>query len=90
MIAEKAFVCFCYQHVLFSFYLFFLKLVDKVDMDETSNEFEIWPDQIICLKSYLPLIADLKKPIIDFIINITHISFDRIVLKLADKVDIKS
>ena len=34
---------------MFSFDLFFLKLADKTDIDETSNKFENWPNQIISL-----------------------------------------
>ena len=34
MIAEKASVCFCHQHKSFNFNQIFLKLADKVDMNQ--------------------------------------------------------
>ena len=38
-------------------------------MDEISDEFETWPDQIICL-SNIPLIVE--KPVFDLIISMTY------------------
>ena len=62
----------------------FLKLKDKVDMDEVSKEFENWPDQIINLR--VTPSSYLKKPLFDFDIYVTS-CFDQLFLKLADKVD---
>ena len=48
----------------------FLKVADKMDMDEILDKFENWPDQIINLSitsSWL-----LKKPLFGFVISITH------------------
>ena len=47
LIAEKGFVLLCHQYNSFSFDKLFLKLADKEDMVEISDEFENWPDQII-------------------------------------------
>ena len=55
LIVENASVCLCHQCNSFSFDWLFLKLADKVDMDEILNKFDNWPDQIInfryCWKS---------------------------------------
>ena len=40
LIAEKASVWLCHHHNLFSFDWIFLKLANKVDMDENSHKFE--------------------------------------------------
>ena len=61
----------------------FLKLADKVDMDEISNKFENWPDRIVNLRVTSPWL--LKKPLFDFVFSMSF-SFDRMFLKLADKV----
>ena len=61
----------------------FLELAGKMDMDEISNKFENWPDQIIILTVNSPWL--LKKPLFDFA---NSFSFDQIFLKLADKVGI--
>ena len=58
MIAKKAPVRLCYQHNSFRFDWFFQKLADKVEMDEVSDEFETWPDQIISYRVTSPLIAE--------------------------------
>ena len=55
-------------------------------MDGLSDKVETWPDRIICL-SYFPLILK-KKTIFDFKCQYNSFSFNRIILKLADKVDI--
>ena len=55
----------------FSFDQMFLELADKVDMDEISNKFEKWPDQIINLRVMTRLL--LKKPLFDFVISVTHL-----------------
>ena len=44
LIPEKASACLCHQHNSFSFARMFLKLADKVEMDEISNKFENWPN----------------------------------------------
>ena len=48
----------------------FLKLVDKVDIDEILDEFENWLDWIINLKSHVPLIAE--KPLFDIVTGISY------------------
>ena len=63
----------------------FLKLADKEDMDEISDKFENWLDRIINLRVTSPWL--LKKPLFDIVISKTHLGFDRMFLKLADKVD---
>ena len=50
MIAEKASVLLCYQHYSFNFDGIYLKLADKVDMDDISNRFETWTGRIINLR----------------------------------------
>ena len=65
-------------------------------MDGISHEFETWPDRIICLRRVSLIVIKKQQQqkkqqqsifdfILDFIISI--FSFDRIILKLADKVD---
>ena len=44
--AEKASVRLCHQYKSFSFDWIFLKVADKVSI----NEFKSWPDWIICLR----------------------------------------
>ena len=51
MIAEKASVCFCHQHKSFNFNQIFLKLADKVDMNQILTKLKKkkkkkWPDRI--------------------------------------------
>ena len=46
LIAEKAFAWLC-QHNSFSFDQIFMKLADKMDLDEPSDELKNWPIQII-------------------------------------------
>ena len=48
----------------------FLKLADKVDMDEISDKFKNWPDQFIDFRVTSPSL--LKKLLFDFVISITH------------------
>ena len=59
----------------------FLKLSDKVDMDEISEKFEKRPDQVMNLSVISPWL--LKKLLFDLIISVA-LSFDQIFLKLAD------
>ena len=48
----------------------FLKLADKVDMEEILNKLENWPDRIINLRDTSPWLV--KKRLFDFVISITH------------------
>ena len=57
----------------------FLKLVDTVDVEEISDEFENWPDRIINLRVTSPRLLKLCH-------QRNLFSFARIFLKLADKV----
>ena len=47
----------CHHHNSFSFDQMFLKLADKVDMDEILNKFENWPEWIIIILELHTLIA---------------------------------
>ena len=60
----KSPVWLCYQHYLFSFNRIFLKLADKVDMDEVWDVCEKWPDKIILLRI-------LSLWLFDFVLSIT-------------------
>ena len=51
----------CYHYISFSFDMTFLKLTDKVDMDESSDKSKNWPDRIITLSVTSALL--LKKPL---------------------------
>ena len=53
-------------------------------MDEISDDFKTWPDQIINLR--VSSTDCWKKSLFDFVIN-NAFGFDRIFLKVADKVD---
>ena len=53
-------------------------------MDGISDEFETWPDHIICVRVMCPWL--LKQSIFDFIISITHSVLIRYP-ELADKMD---
>ena len=44
----------CHHHNSFSFNQMFLKLADKVDMDEISIKFENWSDRIVNLRIMFP------------------------------------
>ena len=44
----------CHHYNSFSFDQMFLKLTNKVDMDEISVKFENWPDRIINLRVTSP------------------------------------
>ena len=44
----------CHHHNSFSFDQMFLKLADKMGMDEILNRLENWPDQIIYLRVTSP------------------------------------
>ena len=68
MIAEKASVWLYHQCNSFSFFRIFLKLADKVDMDEFSDDSETWPDRIINLRVTSPWL--LKKPLFYIVISI--------------------
>ena len=48
----------------------FLKFACKVDMDEISDKFWIWPDWLINLRVTFPWV--LKKPLFDFVITVTY------------------
>ena len=58
------------HHNSFSFYRIFLKIADKIDMDEISKEFENWTYRIINLRVTSPWL--LKKPLFDFVISTTR------------------
>ena len=44
----------CHHYNSFSFDRMFLKLTDKLGMDEISDKFETWPDRIINLRVTSP------------------------------------
>ena len=82
---KKKPVWLCHQHNSFSFDPIFLKFADNVDMDGLSDEFETWPYQIICLRLMSPWL--LKSAYICLYHQHNSFSFDLVILKLADKVD---
>ena len=88
LVVEKASIRLCYQHNSFSLDGMFLKLADKVDMYEIFNEFETWPDQIICLLSYILLIVE--KASVRLFYQHNSFNLDWMFLKLADMVEISN
>ena len=48
LIVEKVYIWHYHQHNLFSFDWMILEFADNVDMDEVFDEFENWPDEVIC------------------------------------------
>ena len=71
LINEQSLFDFCHQHNSLYFDQIFLKLADKVDMNDISHEFENLLDWIISLRVTSPLSLK-KKPLFDFVISITH------------------
>ena len=76
----------CYQHNSFSFDVdrIFLKLADKVDMDEIWDEFKTGQIKSLILE-LLPL--DCWKASVWLCHQHNSFNFDRIILTLADKMD---
>ena len=58
-------VWLCHQLNSFSFVWIFLKLADKVDRDEFSDNFQTWPDQIFNLRVMSRWLR--KKPLFDIV-----------------------
>ena len=71
----------CHQPKSFSFDQIFLKLADKVNVDEIQVKFKDWPNWIINLRGTSPWL--LKKAPIWFCHQCKSFSLDRIFLKLA-------
>ena len=74
----------CHQGYLFNFDWIFLKVADKVDIDEISDKLENWSHRII--NHRVTSLDFRKKPLFDFVVSRTF-SFNQIFLKVADKVN---